>query len=139
MTINDDSISGNATSGLTIDSGAGAYTGTLDATDDWWGSASGPTTPANPGGTGDKIIDPNNQVNFSPFLVSGTVSQPNTPGFQPAGNASNAVVVDGSAGNVTVVVMATGPDSGTYTVNGGTPILSATSRASRSPAGRTTS
>ena len=121
-TINDNSISGNATSGLTIDSGAGAYTGTLDAANNWWGSPSGPTTPANPAGTGDKIIDPNNQVNFSPFLTSGTDSQPNTPGFQPAANAANALVVNGSAGNVTVVVTATGPDSGSYTINGGTPI-----------------
>jgi nitrous oxidase accessory protein NosD len=122
VTANDNLISGNPTAGLEIDSAAGAYTGTLDATQNFWGSPSGPTTPNNPGGTGDKIIDPNNQVTFSPFLTSGVDSQPNVPGFQPAGNALSAVVVNGAAGNDTVVVTTTGPDSGSYTVNGGPPI-----------------
>jgi Right handed beta helix region len=123
VTIHDNSISGNPTAGIEIDSAAGAYTGTLDATQNYFGSPSGPTTPNNPGGTGDKIIDPNNQATFSPFLTSGVDSQPNTPGFQPAANASNAIVVNGTAGNVTVIVTATGPDSGSYTVNGGPPIV----------------
>jgi hypothetical protein len=119
VTINDNSISGNPTAGLEIDSAAGAYTGTLDASNNWWGSPSGPTTPNNPGGTGDKIIDPNNQVNFSPFLISGADSQPNTPGFQPGPNSATVVVVAGTSGNDTLIVDATGPNSGSYRLNGG--------------------
>jgi hypothetical protein len=83
VTINDNFIAGNATAGLAIDSAAGSYTGTLDATQNYWGSSTGPTTPNNPGGTGDKIVDPNNQVTFRPYLTTGTDTQPNTPGFQP--------------------------------------------------------
>ena len=83
VTVNNNSISGNATAGLEIDSAAGSYTGSLDATENYWGSPSGPTTPNNPGGTGDKIIDPNNQISFRPYLTTGTDTQPNTPGFQP--------------------------------------------------------
>jgi uncharacterized repeat protein (TIGR01451 family) len=48
------------------------YSGTLNATNNWWGSATGPTTPNNPGGTGQTLGDPNNQVFFSPFLTDGT-------------------------------------------------------------------
>jgi hypothetical protein len=82
ITISDNHIAGNATSGLEIDSAAGTYTGTLEARDNWWGSASGPTTASNPGGTGDKLIDPNGQVRFRPWLASGVDTQPAVPGFQ---------------------------------------------------------
>ena len=37
---------------------AGGYTGTLNATGNWWGAITGPTTTANPGGTGQTIADP---------------------------------------------------------------------------------
>ena len=46
--------------------------GTVEAADNWWGSASGPTHPSNPNGTGDLIKDGANggagTVNFTPFL-----------------------------------------------------------------------
>ena len=41
------------------------YTGTLDATCNWWGSASGPTVASNPGGTGTSVSD---NVNYQPWL-----------------------------------------------------------------------
>jgi hypothetical protein len=53
---------------LVDDTSARAYTGTLNATRNWWGSATGPTTPRNPHGTGSAIIDPDNQVRFKPWL-----------------------------------------------------------------------
>ncbi|HEX8678912.1 MAG TPA: dockerin type I domain-containing protein, partial [Chthoniobacterales bacterium] len=39
-----------------------------DARNSWWGSPSGPTTPKNPGGTGDRIASELTQ--FKPFLTS---------------------------------------------------------------------
>ncbi|MFC7441613.1 right-handed parallel beta-helix repeat-containing protein [Laceyella putida] len=64
------SIQGNASAGLRID--PGAYTITprrLDATNNWWGSPTGPTNPLNPGGTGDAVVDPDNVSEFIPFLL----------------------------------------------------------------------
>ena len=48
----------------------GVYNGTgkvLPATNNWWGSATGPNAPANPNGTGDKV---SGNVSFSPWLTS---------------------------------------------------------------------
>src|SRR5262249_24329909 len=56
-------------------------------TNTFWGSFTGPTTPANPGGNGDKIIDPDHVVRFVPFRNNGADSQPGTPGFQPSPQA----------------------------------------------------
>jgi hypothetical protein len=67
----DNCIAGNSTNGLRVASGT--YTGgagSLNATDNWWGSATGPTIASNPGGTGDKITDPDGVVTYSPFLTS---------------------------------------------------------------------
>ncbi len=67
-------ISGNTTAGLEADSGG--YTpvvpGSLSATNNWWGSSTGPTIASNPGGTGDKIVDQDHVVAYSPFLTSAT-------------------------------------------------------------------
>lgn len=68
ITANDNIIAGNATAGLEVV--PGGYTGTLNAERNWWGSPTGPTTPTNPGGTGDKIIDPANVVDYTPFDTS---------------------------------------------------------------------
>jgi fibronectin-binding autotransporter adhesin len=94
VTITDNSIFGNSTAGLEIDSAAGAYTGTLDASGNWWGSASGPAIASNPGGTGDKIIDAGGQVDYSPWLSTSTDLSPTTPGFQ--GNFASLAVNAGS-------------------------------------------
>jgi hypothetical protein len=61
-------IEGNTVAGLDVT--AGAYSGTLNAENNWWGSASGPTIASNPGGTGDAIIDPSGVVDYTPFLTS---------------------------------------------------------------------
>ncbi len=82
VTLFDNAIEGNATAGLEIDSAAGSYTGTLDARDNWWGAATGPTAASNPGGTGDKLIGPSGQVRFRGWLAAGADTQPSTPGFQ---------------------------------------------------------
>jgi hypothetical protein len=79
VTLTCNSVTGNLGAGLEVDTGA--YTGTLDAGFNWWGSATGPTNSANPGGTGQPIADPDANVSFSPFLVDGTTSDPSSPGF----------------------------------------------------------
>ena len=76
------SITGYGNAALELD--PAAYTGTFDAESNWWRSATGPTTPGNPGGTGQRIVDPNNQVDFRPYLTSGVDTDPGKRGFQPS-------------------------------------------------------
>jgi hypothetical protein len=69
-------IAGNPTAGLEIDALANAYTGTLVAQHNYWGETSGPNFSGNPGGSGDKIIDPlGTQVIFQPFQTDGSDQQ----------------------------------------------------------------
>jgi hypothetical protein len=68
ITINFNNISGYPL-GLVVD--AGAYSGgpmSLDATNDWWGAASGPNYNGGGPGTGEPIVDTDGVVKFSPFL-----------------------------------------------------------------------
>ncbi|MEF2966443.1 right-handed parallel beta-helix repeat-containing protein [Paenibacillus sp. M1] len=61
-------ISGNAVAGLNLDTGAYAVGGTslaLDATNNYWGSPTGPA----PIGTGDAVIDPDGVAVVTPFLT----------------------------------------------------------------------
>ncbi|MBC7852187.1 MAG: right-handed parallel beta-helix repeat-containing protein, partial [Pirellulaceae bacterium] len=118
ITVENNSISGYGGDGLEVV--AGGYTGPLDAENNYWGSPTGPTTPNNPGGTGETIVDPNSQVDFSPFLVSGTDSDPSTPGFQPAVNDPTGIAVQGTAGADLLEIFAgPGTSSGFYQHNGG--------------------
>lgn len=68
ITINSNNIAGNAVAGLVVDHLG--YAGVLNAQGDWWGSPTGPTIASNPGGTGDKIDDPDGIVDYNPFLTS---------------------------------------------------------------------
>ncbi|MEX2174318.1 MAG: dockerin type I domain-containing protein, partial [Pirellulaceae bacterium] len=109
ITINNNSIAGNAGDGLEV--AAGGYTGSLDAARNFWGDASGPTNPNNPAGTGQVIDDAGNQVDFSPFLTSDLDAQPGTPGFQPGGPvgvpAPGAIDVFNSKANSAFVTIST--------------------------------
>ncbi len=55
-------------------------TKTVDADYNWWGNATGPTHPNNPGGSGDSVVDSANTgsgtVTYDPFLT-GTVASTN--------------------------------------------------------------
>ncbi|MEK3780408.1 right-handed parallel beta-helix repeat-containing protein [Paenibacillus sp. FSL R5-0810] len=67
-------ISGNSVSGLNLPAGAYAVGGAnlpLDATNNWWGSPSGPS----PIGTGDAVIDPSGFAVITPFLTAPPNSQ----------------------------------------------------------------
>ena len=57
--INGNNIVDNVNFGIKMEG-----TGTVDATNNWWGDASGPTHSANPGGTGDVVIG---DVGYVPF------------------------------------------------------------------------
>lgn len=74
-------IAANPTAGLEIDSAANSYTGALMAQYNYWGSGNGPTNANNPGGSGDKLVDPASQVFFQPFRSDAT-DQQNLTGFQ---------------------------------------------------------
>ncbi|MGZ5437558.1 MAG: right-handed parallel beta-helix repeat-containing protein [Pyrinomonadaceae bacterium] len=69
ITVNNNNIQGNALAGLQVDAG-GYSPGLLNAENNWWGSATGPTNINNPGGTGDAIINPDGVVDFFPYLTS---------------------------------------------------------------------
>ncbi len=74
LKINDNNIQGNLF-GFKLDPGTYSPmdpTGRLDAKNNWWGSASGPDDiqGGNPGGTGDKIDDPDEVVDYVPFRAA---------------------------------------------------------------------
>lgn len=61
-------IAGNSVNGMRVDSGA--YTGSnINATNNWWGAASGPKYNGAGPGTGDNIADPGHVVTYTPFLT----------------------------------------------------------------------
>jgi hypothetical protein len=85
VTAHNNCIMGNTVAGLEVP--AGGHSGTLNATNNWWGAASGPKYNGAGPGTGDNIIDPGLVVIFSPFLTS-TFGTPCAP--PPVGPPTNA-------------------------------------------------
>lgn len=71
ITVNDNNIAGNATAGLEVVSGtyAGGF-GSLNAENNWWGSSSGPGSPAIPPGPENPVIDPDGVVDYTPFRTA---------------------------------------------------------------------
>ncbi len=60
-------IVGFTLAGLEV--GAAGHVGPVNATCNWWGSATGPTNGGNPGGTGDTVIDSGPAI-FTPWLIA---------------------------------------------------------------------
>ncbi len=75
LTANYNSITGNSANGVIT----GASDPQLDATNNWWGSNTGPTAAGNPSGTGDKATG---NVDYDPWLCSGQDTSA-ASGFQP--------------------------------------------------------
>jgi hypothetical protein len=68
-------IQGNVTAGMEVDPLAYPLAPQLNAESNWWGSPSGPNEiPRNTGGTGDKIIDQDQNVDFDPWLPAPTAA-----------------------------------------------------------------
>lgn len=88
ITAHQNCIQGNLVAGMEVDPLAYPMTPSLNAEKNWWGSPSGPTNQGNPTGTGDRIIDPDNNVDFSSWLITpppGCSQVPNTPGKATGG------------------------------------------------------
>ncbi len=67
--VTNNNIEGNLF-GIKVDAGVyGTAGGNLDARNNWWGSATGPNDlqGGNPGGTGDKVDDPDEIIDYVPF------------------------------------------------------------------------
>jgi Right handed beta helix region/Thrombospondin type 3 repeat len=71
ITANDNNIAGNATAGLEVVSGtyAGGF-GSLNAENNYWGSASGPGVPGIPPDPRNPVIDPDGVVDYTPFRTA---------------------------------------------------------------------
>jgi parallel beta-helix repeat protein/YD repeat-containing protein len=111
-TLQNDEFSGNGQFGVSNSSNGV----TLVATNNWWGSPTGPTISSNPGGTGDHV---SNGVTYSPWLT--TLSQP-TPTPYPAATATPVLnVVGGTISANTVWFASSSPYvvNNTVTVNNG--------------------
>ena len=77
---NDNNLQGHSEAGLRVD--AGSYPngpGSLNAENNWWGSATGPTIVSNVGGTGDAIVDSDLVVDYDPFDASLSGCAPTPP------------------------------------------------------------
>lgn len=84
-TINTNNIAGNRV-GLTYNG-----TETINAQNNWWGSATGPTIASNLGGTGDPIVNPSGSVNYTPYssAVNGCAPSPDSDGDGFGDNVDN--------------------------------------------------
>jgi parallel beta-helix repeat protein len=94
VTVHENNISGNKQYGV-LNYNA---TGTLDATNNWWGSANGPAHASNTFNVGEQGDKVSNNVLFTPWLNSGVDSDTTIPGFQPAAGTSFAPVTIGDDG-----------------------------------------
>jgi F5/8 type C domain-containing protein len=80
VTINNNNIQSHSEAGLRVDTASySGGAGSLDASSNWWGNASGPTIASNPSGTGDTIIDPDGVVDYTPFLTAVAGCVPTSP------------------------------------------------------------
>ena len=97
--------------------------GSLNATLDWWGSSTGPTSSGNPGGTGSAVVG---NVSFSPWLGDANIVTPDYLVFPIT--TGNQYVVTPNSGNTSLSVTLGGnsigpiPGGGTlgFTGSGGT-------------------
>jgi hypothetical protein len=102
------SLSGNSGAGLANGTGT-----TIDATGNWWGSPTGPTSAGNPGGSGAHISA---NASFKPWLCDGADTSA-AVGFQPnpanlCGDAAPDTSISGQPSNPTSSMTATFTFSG---------------------------
>lgn len=108
MQLTCNNISGNTLYGVANVTG----NPTVDAIFNFWGNATGPTHPTNPGGTGDAVTD---GVLFAPWAVDVGCKQAPPPII-----IGNDLVIGGTFGNDTIIVTITGTTTASVNVNGKT-------------------
>ncbi len=99
ITISTSSIQGNVTYGMY---NGDNVTSTAIAENNWWGSTTGPTNAANPGGTGDvasSYVDFNNWLNYSP--VNGTTTLSNLMQYK---SDATTTLSEGSSTTESIIV-----------------------------------
>jgi hypothetical protein len=69
-------------------------TETIDAELNWWGSATGPTHPNNPGGTGDLVVDDGDGIDYDPFRTTPAGGTPCIPTPPPSGKVTGGGQID---------------------------------------------
>ncbi|MFB9279465.1 right-handed parallel beta-helix repeat-containing protein [Cohnella cellulosilytica] len=111
----DNSIEGNQSAGLNV--AAASYNDTppnrpLDATNNWWGSPSGPNYNGTGPGTGQTITDPSNVVLYTPFLTANpappTPTAPVTPIQRLVSNPSSVYITTDRNSAVLVAISGIG-------------------------------
>ena len=107
LTAHNNNLAGNETGVANIQA-----SGSVDATLNWWGSTSGPTTSANPGGTGSTSAG---NVDFSPWLGDANLEPYDYLVFSTT--AGDNYVVTPDSGNTELVVTTFG---GTVVIDGRT-------------------
>ena len=126
---NQNNISGNTV--------GASYGGTeiIDATNNYWGSPTGPTNAGNPGGTGDSVVTTNpGTINFTPFLTTPAANSaclPAAPTPTPSPTATSTATATASA---TATATATDTPTPTATATDTpTPTATATATATDTP------
>lgn len=109
VTINDNALFGFSGGSLVVE--PGGYTGTLDASKNWWGTNDASTIQSDISGS---------NVAFSPYLDSGTNSVASGPGFR--GDLTHLDVASNGQGQVGPIEQAIldTPAGGTVTIQAGT-------------------
>jgi len=93
ITAHQNCIQGNSVAGMAVDPFAYPLTPQLNAENNWWGHQTGPNEiPRHTTGMGDKIIDPDQNVDFDPWLKS-----------CPSGAAAPSMVTGGGQVNVNMM------------------------------------
>ena len=96
VTINNNNINGNTTYGV-----FNADTGTLNAENNWWGSASGPyNATTNPSGTGNAVSA---HVDYTPLLILPISSDATLSGFTISSGTLTPAFASGTIGYTDVV------------------------------------
>ena len=97
---------------------------TVNAENSWWGSASGPTEPGNPGGTGEKVSNANaGAIDYTPWLGINPLAAlyvPNAPVDLPLGATGFTlpIMVNAAAGSFSSVAFSLDYDTSCLSING---------------------
>lgn len=98
----------------------------LPAEGNWWGNASGPTSPQNPGGTGDKVnLGGDGTIDFDPWIThveatqvanpAGATGTPSTIAFSFPDQAHTVFLINGPGDDLNPSALGVSTDNGVLT------------------------